>query len=320
VFQLATIERGADGPIIERVAIERALTTALVPPQPVTVCATTGHGELPLVADANGADWATVAARLAAEAVTIEAVTQIPARCRALLVIGPTTPLSAEEALAIDRFVHTGGGLLVAAASRMIGSGLAPTGLEAVLRGQGLGITSAIAIDPALAVRELPGALLVSVGYTAHPINGGFANKRAILWYQPRVVEGTPLIIATSASWGANDLFHAPTVAQPGDLAGPVALASVGKDRAIALGSAESFTSAVLAGGASAGDAWMARAVRWLARVPLAGAEIAERTPDQLRLVMTSAERHTVIALCVGGIPLVWLVLGGIVVWFRRRL
>ena len=321
VFQLATIERGQGGPVIERVAIERALATALVPPQPLVACATTGHGELPLVADPRGADWAIVVARLADDAVALEPLPAgpVPARCRAVIVAGPTAPLSPEEALALQTYVRRGGGLLVAAASRMVGGGLAPTGLEGLLDGEGLGLPAAIAVDPTLAVRELPGALLVASGYQPHPVNAGFAGKRATLWFQPRVVTGTPLVSATGASWGERDLVHGPPVKDPDDLGGPVILAAVGAHRVIALGSAESFTSAVLSGGASAGDAWLARAVRWVAGEPLTDAAIAERTPDQLRLVMTDAERHAAIAVCVGGIPLAWLVLGGAIVWLRRR-
>ncbi len=113
--------------------------------------------------------------------------------------------------------------------------------------------------------------------------------------------------------------MHGPPAKDPDDFAGPAVLAAVGRHRVIALGSAESFSSAMLAGGASAGDLWLARAVRWLANQPLEDAAIAERTPDQLRLVMTSGERTTATALCVAGIPLAWLLVGGAIVMLRRR-
>ena len=197
----------------------------------------------------------------------------------------------------------------------MVGDGLAPTGLEGMLSGEGLELPAAIAVDPTLAVREIPGALLVVNGYAAHPINTGFAGKRATVWYQPRIVTGTPLVSATGTSWGERDLV-APPVKDPDDYAGPLVLAAVGKHRVIAIGSAESFTTAVLGGGASAGDLWIARAVQWLAGRALDDAE--GRTPDQLRLVMTRLERKTAIALCVAGIPLAWLLLGGAIVLWRR--
>ncbi len=73
-----------------------------------------------------------------------------------------------------------------------------------------------------------------------------------------------------------------------------------------------------LANRASAGDLWLARAIRFLG-----GAEprvaVAARSPDQVRLVLTGGQEAAVIALSVGGIPLAWIILGGGFVWWRRR-
>ena len=242
-----------------------------------------------------------------------------------MIVAGPIQPLAPEQALALQRFVAHGGGLLVAAASRPVPNGpeLAPTGLEGVLAGDGLGLPLAIAIDPALAIRELPGALLVASGYASHPINAGFADTRRTLWFQPRVVAIAPgaraLVSATPASWGETDFTAAPAKDER-DLAGPVALAGVATShRVVAVGSAESFTNAALTGGASAGDLWLEHAVRWLANRPAPAVGVGARTPDQVRLVMTASERREVIVASVAGIPIAWLVLGGAVVLWRRR-
>ena len=97
-------------------------------------------------------------------------------------------------------------------------------------------------------------------------------------------------------------------------------LAAAGANhRVVAVGSAESFTTALLAGGASAGDLWLDQAVRWLAGVADPRDAVRARTPEQVRLVMTSGQRTAAIALCVAGIPLAWLVIGGALVWWRRR-
>ena len=331
-LELAEVDVTAGGaPEVERVAIEQAIAGALAELAMrvrITACATTGHGELSLSAKAErDADWTAVADRLRGDGIELAELAPgepVPARCTVVIVAGPTTPLSADDALAIQGFVQRGGGLLVAAASRAVpGGGLAPTGLEGMLAAQGLGLPPAIAVDPTLAVRELPGALLVVDGYTAHPVDAGFARARATLWFQPRAVVATgparPLISATAASWGERDLEHGPPTEDADDLAGPVALAAVGKDRVIALGSAESFATSIVAGGASAGDLWIARAVRWLARQPAPELAIAERPLDQVRLVMTDGQRSWVIALCTGGIPLAWIAIGGTIVALRRR-
>ena len=344
-LQIATIERGASGaPEIERLAVEQALAGALAElasPTPVTVCATAGHGELSLLSKGDkDADWTAVATRLRADGMALEEVevaTGVPDRCNVVLVAGPTSPLSSTEALAIQSFVRTNGGLFVAAASRPISAertshgqggttttGLAPTGLEGVLAADDLGLPSAIAVDPSLAIRELPGALLVVNGYSQHPINLGFAQTRATLWFQPRpvIVSGAAraLISASPDSWGEQDLVASPPTKDGNDLAGPVALAAVGSiHRVVATGSAESFATSLLSGGASAADLWLAHAIRYLAARPQPHVSIAARAPSQVRLVMTGGERRAVIAISTVGIPGAWILFGAAILMWRRR-
>lgn len=331
LLAIATIDRGPGGaPTVEQLAIEQALAgalAALAGAAPIAVCATTGHGELPLdVADAAGADWTAVAARLRGEGMTVESVALAPAvprGCRVLIVAGPATPLAPAEALAVQSYVAAGGAVVVAAASRALGgSGVGRTGLESVLGAHGLGLPPAIAIDPSLAVRELPGALRVLDGYSADAIHRGFPRARATLWFQPRVVAvgrgAHALISATADSWGETDFATAPPTRGELDLAGPVVLAARGGP-VLALGSAESLSTALLATGGSAADLWLARAIRSLAGAPEPSLAIAARAPAQVRLVLTDGERTAIVALCVAGIPLLWLVLGAGVVWWRRR-
>ncbi|MBS1121795.1 MAG: ABC-type uncharacterized transport system [Deltaproteobacteria bacterium] len=333
LLALATIDRGPGGaPTVERLAIEQAVTGALAGlamARPITACFTASHGELPVAAHSEtGADWSIVADRLRAEGITVEdvAITPsegVPARCNVLVVAGPATPLSPAEALAVQAHVQAGKGLLVAAPSRTLAGGLGTTGLEAVLAADGLGLPPAIVVDPTLVVREVQGALLVADGYAEHPINAGFAKTRATLWFQPRPVATSggakPLVSATSASWGERDVVTSPPQKDGDDLAGPVALAAIGTHRVIAIGSAESMSSAVLGGGASAGDLWVARAIQFLSGASEPRVDVAARTPSQVRLVLTTGQRNAVIAVSVGGIPIAWALLGGAVVTWRRR-
>jgi hypothetical protein len=259
---------------------------------------------------------------------TVEAVELaggVPARCAAVIVAGPRSPLPAEDALAIQDFVRRGGGLIVAAGAPVeaaAGVALPATGLEGVLAADGLGLPPAIAVDPALAVRELPGALLVTRGYADHPINHGFAGARATLWIQPRAVitggAARPLIAATPGSWGERDLI-APPAKDADDIAGPVAVAAIGgSQRVIAIGSAAALSTAELARGVSAADLWLVRAIRFVAGAP-EPAQVAGRAPDQVRLVMTDRQRLIVIGLSVAGLPLAWLLVVGAIVWWRWR-
>jgi len=333
VLELATIDRTTSGaPAFEQLAIEQSIAGALAELSlrtPITVCATTGHDELSLVEPrANGADWTAVGNRLRADGIGVVEVKSFEslASCAAILVVGPTAAFSTAEALALQQYVRGGGGLLVAAASRPVPNGpeLAPTGLEGVLAADGLGLPIAIVVDPALAIREVPGALMVVDGYAPHAINAGFVAARRTLWFQPRAVTvehgAHPLVSATAGSWGERDLEHGPPEKNAEDLGGPVALAALGAaHRVIAIGSAESMTNAALSGGASAGDLWIAHAVKFLAGRPVPKLDVAARPADQVRLVMTAGERRTVVALSVAGIPLLWLLAGGAIVLVRRR-
>jgi ABC-2 type transport system permease protein len=335
--QLVAIGRDAAGTAaVEQLAIEQALAGALAQltsSVPVTACVTTGHAELPLEAGPQDADWRLVVDRMRGDGIEVEAVSLgagVPRTCNVLLVPGPTSPLSPGEALGVQAFVQQGGALLVAAASRPITGAqttLAPTGLEGLLAARGLGVPPAIVVDPSLEVREVRGALLVVDGYAPHEINAGFAQTRATLWFQPRPVlagaGATPLVTATPASWGERDLLHGPPEKQEDDLAGPSVLAALGSPGhggpVLAVGSAESFSTAVLAGSASASDLWLVNAVRFLAGKPAPRIAIAARAPDQVRLVMTERQRTTVMALSIAGIPLAWIVVGALLLVLRRR-
>jgi hypothetical protein len=243
-----------------------------------------------------------------------------------LIVAGPTVAFSPREALAIQEHVRAGRGLLVVASSRHLADGGAPTGLEGLLATEGLGLPAAIAIDPSLAVREVDGGVLVIDGYADHPINAGFAKTRPTLWFQPRaVIGGTALVSTTATGWGERDFRSAPQK-DLDDLGGPIVLAAIGKGaatgktRVIAVGSAESFTTSLIGGGAPANDLWLARCVRWLAGASDRKVEVAERAVTQIRLVLTANEKRAITLSCVVGIPLAWLLLGGgLVMWRMRR-
>jgi ABC-2 type transport system permease protein len=334
--QLVSIARDAAGAAaVERLAIEQAIAGAiaqLLAVSPVHVCATTGHDELPFEAATDAADWSLVAQRLAGEGITLDVgsiADGIASQCNVVVVAGPTRALSADEALEVQRFLGRGGALLVAAASRPVsaatqGTTLAATGLEGILAADGLGLPPAIAVDPTLTVREIPGALLVVTGYAKHAINTGFQDTRATVWFQPRAVlaanGATPLVTTTATSWGERDLITAPPGKDADDIGGPIVLAALGKNgRVLALGSAESFTTAVLRGSASAGDLWLAQAIRHLAGRPAPHLAIPPRAADQVRLVMTAWQRRVVLALSIAGIPLAWIIVGAAILIARRR-
>jgi ABC-2 type transport system permease protein len=328
VFAIAQVDVGPGGATtVQRLAIEQAVAGTLAElslARPITVCFTTGHGELPITQE-----WKLVADRLKTEGfdtTEVGVAREVPKQCSVLVIAGPSSRFTAEEALGVQAYIRGDGPVVFAAASRTLAPGAddpsGATGLEPVLANEGIQLPPAFAVDPALTILEMAGTLLVIDGYTDNPINAGFAKARATLWFQPRAIVlehgATPLVRASNDSWGEVDLQTKPPAHDDRDIAGPIVLAALGRSgRVLVLSSAESLLPTFLNSGASALDLWLTRAIRHLAR--LAPPAIAARTPDQVRLLLTPGQRSMVIALSVAGIPLAWLLAGGAVLFVRRK-
>lgn len=322
LIQVGTDALGA--PAITDVAAEDAVARALAEledGEPAVVCTTSGHGELPWTGSA-GPTWDGIRARLTGEGLIVTDVgaveAGVPARCRVLVIAGPTRPLGPDEVLAIRDWTQAGGAVVVAAAS---GNGaITDTGLEPLLATWGVDLARAIAEDPSTAI-GVAGGFAVGEGYADDPLTRGFVGgRRLTAWVRPRVigvravrgVVAHPLILTTAAGRG---------VADGGVIPGPVAIAAVarlGRGTALVIGSAESLSSAVAGRGLGAGDLFVASAIARLAGRDRAAA-VAEHGAPPLRLVMTARARTVVVALCAGVVPLGYALLGLAVVLVRRR-
>jgi len=308
-----------------------ALEDAIDPDRPV-VCASTEHGEMALSHADDGRDAAALAQRLERDGVRVESIARlaggVPAPCRALLVLGPQRPLGAAAATAVDRFLRDGGRLLLAIDARPQGSGLVPHGLELVIVRFGLRTPDAIVVDPANSI-ELEHGWGVYEDYAVHAVTAGFEDRRLTVWTLPRavVVEPPAVALASSSStgWAETDiaalLGDAQVSADKRDLIGaiPVAAASKVDDaRVVVLGAARPLASDYDARGVGANRQLAVSAVSWLLdrSRPL---EFADKTPERVRLLMTVGQQRIVFALCVGVLPLMWVGIGGLVWWRRRR-
>jgi ABC-2 type transport system permease protein len=335
-FAMAELTASDAGPQLQRWSVERAVVAALAEllrSSPVSVCATSGHGE-PAFSAGNATaiepDLSILQRRAFDDGVQITTIANgpIPDRCQVVLVGGPRRPIPAVEVLQLARFVEGGGGLVVALSSRTLDAKghPSPTGLELLLSAANIELVAAVAVDPSNSLAR-DGSLRLLDGYDEHEINRGFARVRATVWWTPRVlVVAAPaqsLARAGADSWGETDLQTSPPHRDDRDLAGPAVLAAA-LDRAVSgrivvMGSMESLTSAVLAAQSSALDLWMVRALRWAARRPLPTVPIPDRAPDQVRLLMTRQERRNVAVLCAAAIPAAWLALGLLIGAVRRR-
>lgn len=319
LLDLARLGRDVlDAPAVSALAAEAALGQALAElfdDAPVTVCAASGPALVPLVGDGG---WGPVADRLRADGLVLEPlalVDEVPARCRVLVVLGPTAPLPGEAALAVARFLDGGGRVLVALSGRAADGGgpLPRSGLEPVLGAWGVDAGDGWVVDDEAAV-PLPLAFRVVDGYGEHPITAGFAGRRPSIW------QGTRALVARGAD--ATVLVATGPRGRRVDGAGaagrlPLAVAvERGAGRLVVLASAESIAADV-AGRGTAGTLLAARAIGWLAGRVQAPAPGGDQAGDRLRLVMTAGERRVVAALVVVAWPAVVVVL--VALLGRRR-
>ncbi|HTJ43079.1 MAG TPA: Gldg family protein [Kofleriaceae bacterium] len=300
LLELAQFGRDAlAAPEVTRLDAEGAIARALAELDDAAhalVCVTSGHDELA---------WREVEQRLARVGLTIEDVgtvaAGVPERCRVLVVAGPVRPLANEEVLAVRDWLAKGGSLVAAAAGGS--SDAPPMGLEPLLATYGIELTREIANDPAHAI-DLPGAFTLELGYADDPLTTGFTGgRRVTVWVAPRVlgVRAPAQAIVTTATGSAI-----------------AAVARTDHGTVLVFGGAEGASSPIVGRGLGAGDALVANAIARLAGRTRT-VEVAAKTPEQVRLVMTSGERTMVVALCAGVIPLAYALLGLAIVIARRR-
>jgi len=318
-------------------AFARALAE-LAAPGRTLACATSGHGEMSLE-PAPGDErphWGAVAERLRRSGIAVEDIGDVaggvPERCSVLVVAGPEVPLGPNAALAVDRYLDGGGRALVAAADAVIAGKLPATGLELVLGERGVALPQAIVLDADSDLDYLY-AWGTTTGYGEHPITAAFRGRRVTVWHHPRAVARaasgrgsfTPLVHAGPTGWAETDIaavFAGDDVAAgPSDGIGLTDVAVAvedGQSRLVVIGSASSPSSTFAGRGIGAADALVASAIAWLAGRTVA-LEIAARTPEHVRLIMSARDRGAVFAVCVVILPLLVAGLGALLWWRRRR-
>ena len=142
---------------------ERALSGAIlevVSGRTTKICMAQGHGEWELGAVGERSlspvvrelDWE----KITAEPLEINANAAVPASCDALFVVGPQRPFSQEEVARIDRYIASGGNVLLALDPIVKKEQLRPTGFEKSLRERGIVVRNDIVIEHD-ASKMLPG-------------------------------------------------------------------------------------------------------------------------------------------------------------------
>ncbi len=156
---------------------ERALTGAIVEVtsgQPTKICLAQGHGEWELGA-VGDRSFDAVARELEWEKIDIEAFDlregeDAPASCNALFVVSPQRSYSAEEVATVDRFLASGGNVLLALDPVLKKERLQPTGFEQSLQNRGIAVGNDLVIehDQSRQLPGNPGDLFLSIDLGTH--------------------------------------------------------------------------------------------------------------------------------------------------------
>jgi len=310
---------------------------------------TSGHGEkavddagergLADVKDLLGKDNDTVA--------TWESLgkSEVPKDADLVVVAGPQTPFLAPERDAIDKYLASGGHvlLMVDPVIPRPGGPAPDLGLGSMLAGWGVKLDDDIVIDTGNSLPFMGPETVYANHFGAHAIVDPLASaKMAVIFPLARSVQpgtaahagfsGTPLVQTTSEGWGETDLEHLSAVKKdPADVAAPVTIAiavargkeaaapaapdAQGEARLVVFGDSDFAENAELPNVSNAN--LFLNTAHWLiGSGSLVG--IAPKTPEQNALTVSSGTLRGIGLLSLLGIPALALA-AGVLVWAKRR-
>jgi len=311
-------------------ATEQDLTSALARltrGRDEVVCVTTGHGE-PALLDATAL---LERAGFRIRVLDLLATPEVPDGCAALVVAGPTSPLSPEAVDALTTWTERDGKLLVLADPRADGD------LTPLLEPVGLGVQRGVVLegDEAAVVGGDVTAPIIRTYSSAHPV-----ARRLAPTFLPGVqgiavddsAEGRVPGLTVSRLADTSEVSYLETepVAavfdEDEDLPGPITVAAaadrsrndgtaIRRTRVLAIGDADFATDAFI--GEAANGALFLRAVEWLTL----GEDLAAISPTLAadRPLRLTDARLTYARLVLAGLVPAVLLLAGVMVWAARR-
>jgi ABC-2 type transport system permease protein len=289
-----------------------------------TLCLSEGHGEVR--AGRRAPAWQEVVQRLQREGVATEIVARledIPKRCRALALMNPIREVAPAEVSGIESYLSRGGRVFLALGYEEVQK---QRGLRVLLDQRGLSFTGAVVVDPTADV-GLPMAWASVDGYGDHVISQPLRGRRYTVWQSPSELEldgrWTELITSSRFGWAetrVEDYLRTGTpVADEEDRHGvrTVAAASGGSSGHRLVVFAARVVPEHVAGPGWSNHYLAYRSLAWLLD-RISEPAIAARVPVTVRLVLSDGQRYAVAAVCIGGIPALFLIAGGLL-WRRRR-
>lgn len=216
----------------------------LISPEPRAVYFLQGHGE-PNIEAGGELSYSIAKSTLESKNYTVGTLNllstkTIPEDALAVIIAGPTKPVSAQEVAQLKKFVNEGGALVVMQDPRFFTEfGEAPDPLGTYLTNDwGITLDNDIVIDYENSQNPFQA---LSSQYNSHPITQNLTNNYIVILPQASSVSVgessetivlTPLISTTDQSWGETQLVadEFPTFDPATDTQGPLSLAVAGEN------------------------------------------------------------------------------------------
>jgi ABC-type uncharacterized transport system involved in gliding motility auxiliary subunit len=337
--------KGRKEPIISAFKGEQALSSkiqSLLQGETPKVYFLVGHGERQVtefdqVSGYSGIGTIILRDNIELSELMLTAEKQVPDDAAALVISGPSKVMSSTEIEMIEDYLSRSGRVL------LLLDALKETGLEPMLNRWGVSLRNDFVLDPK---NTLKGSDVYVRTYYEHPITMRMGASGA-RFHLPRSIE--PLVTDNEPNTPSDDR---PTVVQlamtsdeswsemqvedvsakfdegTGDLRGPISLAvaiergapqtlldvQILPSRMVIFGDSDFVSNGALAGGDQ--DLFMS-ALNWLIdREELMA--ISPKPIEEVKLSLTGSQLNRLFLLTVAGIPAL-AVIGGMLVWFRRR-
>ena len=332
---------------------ERALTGAILEVttgEPTKICVAEGHGEWEVGAYGERSLDA-VARELEWEKINVEPfeirVDDVPESCDALFVVSPQRLFSADEVAVVDRYLASGGNVLLTFDPVLKKESLTRTGFEASLEARGILVRNDLVIenDPAQQLPGNPGDLFLVTNLGTHRLVDTIRQRGGgILVAVARSIDGaegsdTEVLFRTSPNAVAeSDITRAlqphakgePTtpsavplavaweyVAPLGDDLKPVQTKGLTPGRLLVVGDSDWMSAELLENPQLSNIDFLSSAAGWLTQRE-ALINIAPRKTNARAVIMSDADLQNLLFRVVVLLPLAALI-AGFGVWWSRR-
>jgi len=253
---------------------------------------------------------------------------KIPEGADLVIVAGPRVALAEMEILELGTFLEGGGKLLL-----MIDP-LAESGLKEFLKQRGIELGDDIVVDPAKSLPFVSAANVFITEYGDHPITEKiqglatlFALARTVtpMSELPSGLSVTELAKTTSYGWGETHTQETEfKFSEEEDKKGPVSIAVAmekkieeGKvARMVVIGDSDFIVDSQL--GNLGNKDFFLNIIHWLVQQEKKIA-IGPKIPEQVKLNLNASQMNQVFWQTIVGLPLLSLILGGTVLWYRRK-